>query len=206
MSRDRTVFEEQLKRLGLNFGRKIEKALADALYEELKFIPDEAWPDLADKAMAAWDGWPRNFVKGIKFFWYDWQSGRKAKVDFQDCEFCYKTGVLDYQQVNEPPQSCFCGHCNNYLRHVTSLEFRDNANNRKYRHLRLTVQQISEHGWKWDAPPPPATREEAVAAYTEMVAQIEARAREVKIARYQQVMFDQERQPHDDDFLEKLRR
>jgi hypothetical protein len=205
MSRDKTVFDAQLKRLGLNFGRKIERELADSLYEELRFIPDEAWSDLADKAMLAWDSWPRNFVKAIKFFWYDWQGGRKAEVDFQDCEFCYETGVLDFLQPNELPQSCYCGHCNNYLRHVTSLEFTDTSTNKKYRHLRLTVEAIAARGWTWDAPPPPATREEAVAAFKEMMAKMDERAEAVKLEKYQQVMFDQERQPHDDDFLEKLK-
>lgn len=200
------VFNKGLIELATLLNKNIQEEELPIFYAKLKFIPDEAWPYLIEKAADHWDSWPRNFVKGIKFFWYDWQRGRKAKVDFQDCEYCYKTGVLDYHPVSDPPQSCFCGHCNNYLRHVTSLEFTDNATNKRYRHSRLTVQEITEHGWKWDAPPPPATREEAIAAHDEMMDRIDARAKEIKIARYQQVMFDQERQPHDDDFLEKLRR
>jgi len=201
------VFNKGLIELATLLNKNLAEEDLPIFYERLKFIPDEAWPELCEKAAEQWDSWPRNFVKGIRFFWYDWQGGRKAQVEFQDCAFCYETGVLDYTRLDEPSsQCCFCGHCNNYLRHVTSLEFQDKATKKKYRQQRLTVDQLADRGWSWDAPPPPATRAQAIAAYKEMMAKIDQRAREMQIAKFQQNIFDQQRQPHDDDFLEKLRR
>ena len=110
---DKTVFESQMKRLSANLGKLIKRDDLELIYDEIGWIPTEAWTDITDGALEQWDTWPRNFPKAIKGLWAGWRSGHKAEIDFQNCNFCQETGILEYFKPDETDYSahetCFCG-------------------------------------------------------------------------------------------------
>ncbi len=188
---DEKVFNVGFIRLAVLLNKKIQEDQLPLFLNELDFIPNEAWPEIIDKAVEEWESWPRNFPKAIKFLWGGWRSGHKAEVDYQDCRFCGETGILEYFKPDETEYSahetCFCGYCNNYLRHVVSLDFISWRDDRKIRckSLRLTVTEIAARGWLWAEPPPSCTYEETKAAHREMFKTLDEKTERIRLSPFE---------------------
>lgn len=193
---DGSSFETQLATLATVFGRNIKENQISILYERLKFIPNEAWIDICEQAIDEWDTWPRNFIKVIKGMWFGWQKDHRAtgEIEFQDCAYCVNTGCLDYDYWYKERErwmeaSCFCGHCNNYLRHTHTLINRDRSG-KQYRAPRYTVEEIADEGWKWHEAPPLCTKQEAIAAMKAMLKKLEEKADAFGLPKPEQAYFD----------------
>lgn len=119
---DRSCFEKELARLAINMGKDkwLEDGHVEILYDELSFIPTEAWPDMITMALGQWDTWPRNFPKMVKQLWYDWQGEHKAEYEKTDCQYCHdNSGIIFATKQDEktkwPYSYAFrCGHCENW--------------------------------------------------------------------------------------------
>ena len=209
---DEKVFNVGLIRLAVLLNKKIQEDQLPLFLNELKFIPDEAWPEIIDKAVDQWESWPRNFPKAIKFLWAQWRSGHRAEIDYQDCNFCHQTGILEYFKPDEveysPHEVCFCGYCNNYLRHVNSLDFMIERDGGKVRckSLRLTVTEIAARGWLWAEPPPIVSYEECKAARDEMFKAIDARSKKIRLSPLEKYgIKDETRAPQTQAFIDSTK-
>jgi hypothetical protein len=109
-------FKNQLKRLSANMGRAIPIENVPLIYDELSWIPDEAFPDLISAAIDTWESWPRNLPGAIKALWYDWQSKRRAVFEPTGCKYCNSEGLL-WQLVDGYDTVFACGHCENWQKH-----------------------------------------------------------------------------------------
>jgi hypothetical protein len=188
---DLDIFQSQMKRLAANLGKLVKRDDLDFIYDEIGWIPTEAWTEIVDAALEQWDTWPRNFPKAIKFLWGGWRSGHKAEVDYQECRFCGETGILEFFKPDETEYSahetCFCGYCNNYLRHVVSLDFITERDGKKIRckSLRLTVTEIAARGWLWAEPPPFCTYEETKVANRAMFKALDEKSERIRLSAFE---------------------
>lgn len=113
----REIFEMELRRLRVGMGKPpISPGDVATLFDELSFIPNEAWPDIVTIGLDRWDSWPRNFPKAAKALWYEWQRQRAAEFEEEECSVCYKEGILGFM-VDGYRNICACGHCNNWRKH-----------------------------------------------------------------------------------------
>ncbi|MCK5488026.1 MAG: hypothetical protein KAI86_17525 [Desulfobacterales bacterium] len=206
------VFNRGMIRLTTLLSKNISEEDLPIFYDELEFIPDEAWPEIIDKAKEQWESWPRNFPKAIRVLWAGWRKGHKAELDFQDCRFCQETGILEYFKPDETDysahESCFCGYCNNYLRHVNSLNFIMERDDRKVRckSLRLTVTEIAARGWLWAEPPPIVSYEECKAARDEMFKAIDERSKKIRLSPFEKYgLKDETRAPQTQQFIDSTK-
>jgi len=195
---DRKSFEKGLAELSVFFQRNIKEEYVPLFYEKLEFIPTAAWLDICEQAVAEWDTWPRNIVKVIKAMWFKWQKPKDAKVDFRDCKFCDQTGCLDYSYFDDDWKrwldgSCWCGHCDNYLRHISSLDMVDQATGKRYRHVRYTINEIGDMGWRWSEPLPDCSPREAFAAIKKMHKELDERSKAARLPKFEQEIYNQGR-------------
>lgn len=117
MTRD--DFNAGLKRMAAVFSKTIKKDRAEILFEELSWIPDNAWTVIIKSALENWDAWPRNFVKEVKGLWYSWQRNEEAKYELEECHVCHQEGMLKWKKVVEGVAyqgEVACGYCFNYKR------------------------------------------------------------------------------------------
>lgn len=135
-------FKNQLKRLSANMGRAIPIENVPLIYDELSWLPDEAFPELISAAIDTWESWPRNLPGAIKRLWYDWQSKRRAHFEPTHCEHCEGEGLLrQYEDGYEIVYAC--GHCENWKQYFgESLEWQDKDTHKRYRIKTLRVDRV----------------------------------------------------------------
>jgi len=147
---DRAVFERELTRLTALMSKLVPLDHLTLIYNELSWIPTEAWADIIDDALDKWDSWPRNFPKAIKALWFVWRDEGRDAVEYEqeECHRCHSEGYLRYEceDLGQRYQGiCACGYCHNYRRH---WGFNLQGSKRSRPVLRLTHTEIEERGWK----------------------------------------------------------
>ena len=137
------AYEEALRRLAVNFNRRLIKDQIITIYQEVSWIPNEAWPEIAQYAIEEWEKWPMNIAKALKHQWGEWlnrnRDKRAKKAQYMEqCEVCGGEGLIFGSKPDESgvnyTYAFRCGHCTNW--------------DGKYSNLikRKTLQQLQEEG------------------------------------------------------------